>query len=58
MKLKNLKQKLAIRQMRYDLKELREKDYQDSRQFETEVRFTLERNTREPSFGIDRTGFF
>lgn len=56
----NVKQKMAFRRLRAELKELREKDYEDSKEFETELRFALERNKEPslPSFGIDRTGFF
>ena len=53
-------QDIAIKRTMYELgfaKELFEANDEDYERFDIELRFALERNS-EPSFGIDRTGFF
>jgi hypothetical protein len=54
------KKDLAIKRRMYEegfAKELFEANDEDYERFDVELRFALERNS-EPTFGIDRTGFF
>ena len=54
------KKDIAIKQTMYELgfaKELFEANDEDYERFDVELRFALEKDS-EPTFGIDRTGFF
>ena len=54
------KKDLAIKRRMYEegfAQELFEANDEDYDRFDVELRFALERNS-EPTFGIDRTGFF